>query len=57
MSCLHRIHQGAIKDRTADINRIRGLLAEFDITMPIGRFPTQKTIGGILEDGKITYHS
>ena len=50
--CLHRIRQGAIKDRTARINRLRGLLAEFGITMPIGRYPAQKAIGGILEDGE-----
>ena len=32
--CLYRIRQGAIKDRTARINRLRGLLAEFGIIMP-----------------------
>jgi transposase len=50
--CLHRIRQGAIKDRTARINRLRGLLAEFGITMPKGRYPAQKAIAGILEDGE-----
>ena len=50
--CLHRIRQGAIKERTARINRLRGLLAEFGITMPKGRYPAQKAIADILEDGE-----
>lgn len=50
--CLHRIRQGAIKDRTARINRLRGLLAEFGIVMPKGRYPAQSAITGILEDGE-----
>ena len=50
--CLHGIRQGAIKDRTARINRMRGLLAEFGITMPVGRYSAQNAIGGILEDGE-----
>jgi len=45
--CLHRICQGAIKNRTARINRLRGLLAEFGIIMPKGRYPSQKAIAGI----------
>ncbi len=47
--CLHRIRQGAIKDRTARINRLRGLLSEFGIIMPKGRYPAQNAITGILE--------
>ena len=50
--CLHRIRQGAIKDRTARINRLRGLLAEFGIIMPKGRYPAQKAINDILEDAE-----
>ena len=50
--CLHRIRQGAIKDRTARINRLRGLLAGFGIIMPVGRYPAQKAIGDILEDAE-----
>ncbi len=41
--CLYRIRQGAIKDRTARINRLRGLLSEFGIIMPKGRYPVQKS--------------
>lgn len=50
--CLHRIRQGLIKDRTARINRLRGLLAEFGLIMPKGRYPAQNTIGCILEDAE-----
>ena len=50
--CLHRIRQGAIKDRTARINRLRGLLAEFGIIMPKGRYPAQNAINNILEDAE-----
>ncbi|MCL1144416.1 IS110-like element ISSpi2 family transposase [Shewanella marinintestina] len=50
--CLHRIRQGQIKDRTAMINRLRGLLSEFGIIMPKGRYPAQKHIVEILEDAE-----
>lgn len=33
--CLHRVRQGFIEQRTALINRIRGLLAEFGIVLPL----------------------
>lgn len=32
---LHRVRQGFVEQRTALINRIRGLLAEFGIVMPL----------------------
>ena len=50
--CVHRIRQGLIKDRTARLNRIRGLLEEFGLATPKGRYPGQKAIQGILEDGE-----
>jgi transposase len=31
---LHRVRQGFIEERTASINRIRGLLAEFGVVLP-----------------------
>ena len=34
------------------INQLRGLLSEFGIIMPKGRYPAQKTIGGVLEDAE-----
>ena len=50
--CLHRIRQGAIKDRTARINRLRGLLSEFGIIIPKGRYPLQNAMSGVLEDAE-----
>lgn len=49
---LHRIRKGLISERTATINQIRGLLAEFGIIIAKGRYPAQNTIPGILEDGE-----
>lgn len=43
---LHRVRQGFIKARTAQVNQIRGLLAEFGLIIPLGigyvaaEFPT-----------------
>jgi len=34
MLCVHRLREGLKEDRTACINRIRGLLAEFGIVLP-----------------------
>ena len=50
--CIHRIRQGLARDRTSMINQLRGLLSEFGIVMPRGRYPAQSTIPGILEDGE-----
>ena len=47
---LHRVRQGLIKERTAMINQIRGLSAEFGITIPQGRYSLQDKIQSILED-------
>ena len=32
--CVHRVRQGLVEQRTATINRIRGLLSEFGIVLP-----------------------
>lgn len=50
--CLHRIRQGLIKERTALINQLRGLLSEFGLIMPKGRYSAQHDIPGILEDAE-----
>jgi transposase len=50
--CLHRVRQGLIKERTAAINQLRGLLAEFGLVMPKGRYPAQHHIPRILEDAE-----
>jgi transposase len=47
---LHRVRQGLIKERTALINQLRGLLSEFGLIMPKGRYSAQHDIPGILED-------
>ena len=33
---LHRVRQGFVRARTAQANQIRGLLGEFDLTVPQG---------------------
>ena len=48
--CVHRVRQGLISERTALINQLRGLLSEFGIVMPKGRYPAQREIPVILED-------
>lgn len=48
--CVHRVRQGVIGERTALINQLRGLLSEFGIVMPKGRYPAQREIPLILED-------
>ncbi len=50
--CLHRIRQGLIKERTATLNQLRGLLAEFGLIMPKGRYPAQHHLPRILEDAE-----
>ena len=37
--CLHRIRSAVVTERTAQINQLRGLLAEFGLVMPKGRYP------------------
>jgi len=48
--CVHRVRQGVIRERTAWINRMRGLLVEFGIVMPKGRYAVQSGIPAILGD-------
>ena len=47
---LHRIRSAVVTERTAQINQLRGLLAEFGLVMPKGRYPAQHHIPDILED-------
>jgi len=46
----HRVRQGLIKERTATINQLRGLLSEFGLIMPKGRYSAQHHIPDLLED-------
>jgi transposase len=47
---LHRIRSAVVAERTAQINQIRGLMSEFGLIMPKGRYPAQHHIPDILED-------
>jgi len=47
---VHRVRQGVVRDRTSWINRMRGLLSEFGIIMPKGRYAAQDAIQVILAD-------
>ena len=50
MLCVHRLREGIKEDRTACINRIRGLLAEFGLIFPQGVRELQTVLGDVLED-------
>jgi transposase len=50
--CLHRVRQGLIKERTALINQLRGLLSEFGLIMPKGRYSAQHHLPDLLEDAE-----
>jgi len=47
---LHRARQGFVRARTAQANQIRGLLAEYGITLPQGIGHVTKQLPGIVED-------
>ena len=47
---IHRVRQGFIEQRTATINRIRGLLAEFEIVLPLKASTVRREATGCLED-------
>ena len=47
---LHRARQGFVKERTAQGNQIRGLLAEFGVSMPVGIGQIARGIPRILGD-------
>ena len=49
---LHRVRQLLVTDRTAHVNQIRGLLAEFGLIMPSGRKYLSIRVPEILEDAE-----
>ena len=49
---LHRIRSLAVSHRTAQVNQIRGLLAEYGIEIPAGRHLVRKALPAILEDAE-----
>lgn len=52
ITCLHRIRQARIKERTATVNQLRGLLSEFGLIMPQGRYPAMHHLPDIFEDAE-----
>jgi transposase len=50
MLCVHRLREGIKQDRTACINRIRGLLAEFGLVFPQSPRALQAVLSEVLED-------
>lgn len=48
--CLHRLREGLVQDRTAQVNRLRGLLSEFGIIIPQGFGEARRAIPVILAD-------
>jgi transposase len=49
---LHRARQGFVTARTAQVNQLRGLLAEFGIVMPQGINNVRRRLPEILEDAE-----
>jgi transposase len=50
MLCVHRLREGLKEDRTACINRIRGLLAEFGLVFPKSPRELRAVLSDVLED-------
>lgn len=49
---LHRTRAGLVRARTGASNRVRGLLLEFGVTLPVGRRAVTARLPGILEDAE-----
>ena len=47
---VHRVRQGLVEERTATINRIRGLLSEFGIVLPLKAATVRRRAAAQLED-------
>lgn len=50
IQALHRVRKGFVQDRTAAINRLRGLLAENGIVIPQGPSQVRSRLPNILDD-------
>ncbi|MFZ0008362.1 MAG: IS110 family transposase [Steroidobacteraceae bacterium] len=46
---LHRVRQGFVEERTATLNRIRGLIAEFGYVVPLGTERLRREVRDLLE--------
>ena len=47
----HRLRQGLVRDRTASINRIRGLLGEYGVALARRPATVRREVPAVLEDG------
>ena len=50
IQALHRVRERLVKNRTALVNQLRGLLLEYGIVIPQGLYRLRKRLPGILED-------
>jgi len=50
MLCVHRLREGLKEERTACINRIRGLLAEFAVVLPQSPEVLRQHLSEVIED-------
>jgi transposase len=50
MLCIHRLREGVKADRTACINRIRGLLAEFGLVFAQSPEALRQVLPDVMED-------
>jgi transposase len=50
---LHRIRQGLIEERTATINRLRGVLAEFEVVVPQSATVLQRALPAVLAGDRL----
>lgn len=50
---LHRLREGLIQSRTATINRLRALLAEFGIVVPLGRKRFEHELPALLQTANL----
>lgn len=48
--CVHRARQGFVEQRTATVNRIRGLLSEFGVVLPLKAATVRREAAAVLED-------
>jgi transposase len=48
--CLHRVRSGYVEERTANLNRLRGLLAEFGHVLPLGANALRTQVPRLLEE-------
>lgn len=52
MQALHRVRQARVEQRTARVNQMRGLLAEYGIVLAQGRHTLRRAIPVLLEDAE-----